>query len=94
MPLVIPTLPKIDDLREIIGKLYFDESIPVDATKDFSSFLDNDKVDLSKVVFKSQLPNNTIIIKQDVDSVAIVRAMKSGLTPIITDYNDIIIHIY
>jgi hypothetical protein len=49
---------------------------------------------VENVVYKSQLPPHVVLIKQDVDHTAITGAVKSGLSPILLDQNDIVVHTY
>ena len=84
MPLLVPQLPIITNLRSLVGKKIVDEE-KVTGDSDFP---------VEKIVYKSQLPKNVLVSKQDVDHVAITGAVKSGYTPIMVDADDIVIRIY
>lgn len=86
MPLIVPQLPKIIDLNTTLGKKIVDESkIPDPSQLDYP--VDN-------VIFKSQLPDNILILKQDVEKTAIVGTVKSGYFPLIVDDDDIVVQVF
>lgn len=93
MPLIVPTIDKITDLKSLIGKKLVDESnasyISAAASKG-----DSNAYDISQIVYHAQLPDNALILKQDVDHTAITGAFKEGMTPVIVDAEDIIVKIY
>jgi hypothetical protein len=86
MPLLVPQLPKIQNLKTLLGKKVLDESLIPDPKNK------NDSVE--NVIWKSQLPSNVVLIKADVERTAITGAVKSGLVPIIVNENDIVLHVY
>jgi len=83
MPLLIPPdLSKVTDLQTLIGKKIVDEKNPPhEKDKDYP--MDN-------VVFKSQLPDNILLLNESVDKVAITGAFNSGLVPIIISADGIV----
>lgn len=94
MPLIVESLPPVQDLSETIGKKVIDEGIPISSLKMKQFTTSNGQIDFSLVVFKSQLPKNTLILKQDVDTLAVSGALKSGFRPLIVDENDIVVKRY
>jgi len=86
MPLVVPQLPKIENLRTLLGKRVLDESLIPDTNASDQS-LDN-------VIFKAQLPTNVVLIKESVDKVSITGALKSGYIPVIVTDDDVVVQVY
>lgn len=83
MPLIVSELPKIKNLRTLIGKRVIDESlVPI-----------GDQ-DMINVTYKAQLPSNVVLIKADIERTAVTGAVKSGLVPIIVNDDDIVLHVY
>ena len=83
MPLIVPQLPVITEIRGIVGKKIIDDITP--------NIVDPGPHD---VIYKSQLPSNVVLIKQDVEHTAITGAAKSHMIPIIVDQDDIVIHVF
>lgn len=83
MPLIIPELPVITDIRGIVGKKVIDDT---------SGNIVNPGV--HDVIYKSQLPSNVVLIKQDVEHTAITGAAKSNLLPILVDEDDVVIKVF
>jgi hypothetical protein len=84
MPLVISDYgrEKITDLSTILGKQIIDET-DLGKNKEL-----HQTYDWNNVIFKSQLPENVVLIDQATDQVALTGAMKSGMIPVVVDsYN-------
>lgn len=90
MPLIVPELPKVSNLRTLLGKKFIDESIVPDA--DLNERMKDYPIE--NVVFKSQLPPYVLILKQSVDKTAITGAVQSGMLPLIVNEDDIIVRVY
>ena len=91
MPLVLPNIfkpIKEQDLRLLVGKTLIDDAIPL-TEHDAQLQLDDDTL-----VFKSQLPENVVILRQDNDNTAITGAFKSKLVPILVDANHKITRVF
>lgn len=100
MPLVIPTFPIIHDLQTLLGRVYIDESNPLDLDNTKGKMLltftegnDEDMIDKDKVVFSSQLPKDVVVLDQSMDAVAITGALSSGMRPIIVDVDNKIVKV-
>lgn len=86
MPLIVPELPKITNLKTILGKKIVDESqIPDPNLSNYP---------IENVVFKSQLPHNILLIRQEVEKTAIIGAAKSGYIPLIVDDDNIVVQVF
>jgi hypothetical protein len=86
MPLIVPNLPKIDNFKTLLGKRIVEETTVMDVT-DYNYPIDN-------VVFRSQLPENALLLNQDVEKTAIVQAFKEGKIPLIIDNRGIVIQTF
>jgi len=86
MPLIIPELPKVENLKTLLGKRFVDESIVPE--EKWSSY------PIENVIFKAQLPSYALILRQSVEKTAITGAFESGMVPIIIDENNIIVRVF
>jgi len=95
MPLVIPKLNTITNLNELLGRLYINEAIPVPPKilENENLYSKDDGIDPEKVVFSSQLPKNVVVVRQNMNNIAIKSVIDSGMVPIIVDEESKIIKI-
>ena len=94
MPLRITQLEKIKDLKQIVGKKVIIEEDLTILKQDMSKYLKNNMIDIDRIVFKSQLPGNVLLLKQGIDRTAISGALKNGFVPIFVDANNIVVEVY